>query len=124
MIKNFNLMGEIQNILCDMVINIHKLLDEAQNTKVNITIGNASNITKFNERVVSIFNYVNSMYKEFNKTGNYEAAISHMIYLYSYINENYNYKEGTFPYKSINSIKDTIDSAWDDLSNVIKNYYN
>ena len=124
MIKNFNLTGEIQNILCDMVIDIHKLLDEAQNTKVNITIKNASNIAKFNERIISIFNYVNSMYKEFTVTGNYEATISHMMYLYSYINENYNYKEGTYPYKSINSIKDVIDSAWGDLSNSIKNYYN
>jgi len=124
MIKNFNLTGEIQNILCDMVIDIHKLLDEAQNTKVNITIGNAANISKFNDRIVSIFNYVNSMYKEFIETGNYEATISRMMYLYSCIDKNYNYKEGTYPYKSINSIKDVIDSAWDDLSNLIKNYYN
>ena len=124
----------ISNILCDQVINIALLYDEAINTKVTISIKNVDNVSRFNTRIKGILKYVSNLYLEYrikailkyvsNLYFEYEAGIidynyviNKMHYLYNLINCTYKYNEGTFCFKTINSMKDVINETIENLTN-------
>lgn len=108
----------IANILCDQVINIGLLYNEAINTKVTISVKNVENVSRFNNRIKSILTYVNSFYFEY-EAGiiDYNYVINKMRYLYNLINCAYKYNEGTFCFKTINSMKDVINETIMNLTN-------
>ena len=108
----------IANILCDQVINIGLLYNEAINTKVTISVKNIENVSRFNNRIKSILTYVNSFYFEY-EAGiiDYNSVINKMRYLYNLINCAYKYNEGTFCFKTINSMKDVINETIMNLTN-------
>ena len=110
----------ISDILCDQVINIGLLYNEAINTKVTISVKNAGNVSLFNERIKSILISINNLYVEY-ESGiiDYNYVINKMHYLYSLINYvfKYNYNKGTFCFKTINSMKDVINETIINLTN-------
>ena len=110
----------IANILCNQAINIVLLYDEAINTKVTISVKNVENVSRFNNRIKSILTYVNSFYFEY-EAGiiDYNYVINKMRYLYNLINCAYKYNEGTFCFKTINSMKDVINETTAAPINVI-----
>ena len=109
----------ISNILCDQVINIVLLYDEAINTKVTISIKNVENVSRFNNRIKGILTYVNNLYFEYEAgVIDYNYVINEMYHLYTFINCTYKYNEGTFCFKTINSMKDVITETIEDLTNI------
>ena len=108
----------ISNVLCEQVINIGLLYNEAINTKVTISIKNVENVSRFNARIKSILKYINSLYFEYNAgIIDYNYVIDKMYYLYNLINCSYKYNEGTFCFKTINSMKDVINETIMNLTN-------
>lgn len=108
----------IANILCDQVINIVLLYDEAINTKVTISVKNVDNVSRFNNRIKGILKYVNNLYFEY-EAGiiDYNYVINEMYHLYTFINCTYKYNEGTFCFNTINSMKDVIKETIENLIN-------
>lgn len=108
----------ISNILCDQVINIVLLYDEAINTKVTISVKNVENVSRFNNRIKGILKYVNNLYFEY-EAGiiDYNYVINEMYHLYTFINCTYKYNEGTFCFNTINSMKDVIKETIENLIN-------
>ena len=108
----------ITNILCDQVINIGLLYNEAINTKVTISVKNVENVSRFNMRIKNILKHINSLYFEYNAgIIDYNYVIDKMHYLYNLINCAYKYNEGTFCFKTINSMKDVINETIMNLTN-------
>ena len=108
----------ISNVLCEQVINIGLLYNEAINTKVTISIKNVENVSRFNARIKSILKYINSLYFEYNDgIIDYNYVINKMYHLYTFINCTYKYNEGTFCFKTINSMKDVINETIMNLTN-------
>ena len=108
----------ISNILCDQVINIVLLYDEAINTKVTISVKNVENVSRFNNRIKGILTHVNNLYFEY-EAGiiDYNYVIDKMHYLYNLINCTYKYNKGTFCFRTINSMKDVINETIENLTN-------
>lgn len=108
----------ISNILCEQVINIGLLYNEAINTKVTISVKNVENVSRFNTRIKSILTYVNSLYFEYEAAIiDYNYVINKMYHLYTFINCTYKYNEGTFCFNTINSMKDVINETIMNLIN-------
>ena len=55
----------ISNVLCEQVINIVLLYNEAINTKITISVKNVENVSRFNMRIKSILKHINSLYFEY-----------------------------------------------------------
>ena len=109
----------ISNVLCEQVINIGLLYNEAINTKVTISIKNVENVSRFNARIKSILKYINSLYFEYNAgIIDYNYVINKMYHLYTFINYTYKYNKGTFCFKTINSMKDVITETIENLTNI------
>lgn len=108
----------ISNVLCEQVINIVLLYNEAINTKITISVKNVENVSRFNMRIKSILKHINSLYFEYNAgIIDYNYVIDKMHYLYNLINCSYKYNEGTFCFKTINSMKDVINETIMNLTN-------
>ena len=108
----------ISNILCEQVINIVLLYNEAINAKITISVKNVENVSRFNSRIKSILKDTNSLYFEYNAgIIDYNYVIYKMHYLYNLINCSYKYNEGTFCFKTINSMKDVINETIMNLTN-------
>ena len=108
----------ISNILCDQVINIGLLYNEAINTKVTISVKNVENVSRFNNRIKGILTHVNNLYFEYEADIiDYNYVIYKMHYIYNLINCTFKYNEGTFCFKTINSMKDVINETIMNLTN-------
>lgn len=108
----------IANILCDQVINIVLLYDEAINAKVTISVKNVDNVSRFNNRIKGILKYVSNLYFEY-EVGiiDYNYVINEMYHLYTFIDCTYKYNKGTFCFRTINSMKDVINETIENLTN-------
>ena len=108
----------ISNVLCEQVINIVLLYNEAINTKITISVKNVENVSRFNSRIKSILKDTNSLYFEYNAgIIDYNYVINEMYHLYTFIDCTYKYNKGTFCFRTINSMKDVINETIENLTN-------
>ena len=111
-------MRYFEDILSLQVKNIRNLVNEAKETQITITVASTPVIERFVERLESILSYVKKfeLYHIFmpGEICRYKV-LSDLEYLKNHIETKYTYREGTFAYKTMNSILDVINETMEEI---------
>lgn len=109
-------MRYFEDILSLQVGNIRKLVDEAKETKITITVATAPVIQRFVERLESILGCVENIeYLYMTGEVNIYKVRTALENLKNHIETKYTYREGTFAYITMNSVLDIVNETLEEI---------
>ena len=109
-------MRYFEDILSLQIKNIRNLVNEAKETQITITVASAPVIERFVERLESILSCVENIdYLYMIGAVDIYKVMSALENLKNHIETKYTYREGTFAYKTMNSILDVINETMEEI---------
>lgn len=108
---------KVIDIISELGDNINMIITEALNQQITVTINSIESVHRFKERLDSIARFIETLGIDFNE-GTNPYVVQYLFYLYGYIEVTYKYREGSYSYKVMNSIKDAIAEALTDIYNI------
>ena len=106
------------DVLCDQVINVTFVIAEAKDTKVNVSPNAYANITKFVDRMDSVWNFVQTLFMDYESGKVDEDFVNDkmIILLNTLVNYKNSYKVGGIAYKTMNSLLDIVKESFIELN--------
>ena len=106
------------NVLCNQVFNVAFVINEAKDTKINVSPNAYANITKFVDRMDSVWNFVQTLFMDYESGKVDEDFVNDkmIILLNTLVNYKNSYKVGGIAYKTMNSLLDIVKESFVELN--------